>query len=264
MLRNSFLLRRFSMKNLKTVDNATSIPNGIIFYSNINPNIAYTSFIDENNEIKTYTIPSFKCRFEENLFSNLISKVPSLTKFVFIYYALIGIWAFFVKNIFSFLAIIYFLIFIAKDLLLLIFSIYQMKFGYSCFKTNARFHAAEHMAINAYANLQRVPTIEEIKHEPRVTEDCGSMIIFKKIIMHSFICFAIYFIASKSIIAFALFCAISSLVLLFLFEKGYMNFLQLLVTSKPNDIEILVAYLGIKKFDRVESFLKAKNSSKSI
>lgn len=69
--------------------------------------------------------------------------------------------AVFTLNFNTIFAAVYMAIIVLKDLLEITYTSYQIKFG-KC-KSLGRYHAAEHMAIDAYLKYKRVPTLEEIR-----------------------------------------------------------------------------------------------------
>ena len=68
------------------------------------------------------------------------------------------------------IGILYFILFSSLELIDLIYAIYQVKFG-SC-RALGKFHSAEHKAINAYRELKRVPSLEEVKKASRFHPNC--------------------------------------------------------------------------------------------
>ena len=245
------------MKNLKNVNRASSFPNGILFYSNLCSGIAYKSYINNENRIITQAISCDNKKETPFLLSRNLKSLPHFRTAILIYNIA---WCILVllskKDLYSLLAIAFFFFFTAKDLFFLLFLFYQMKLGEKKLASAARFHAAEHMSINAYRKFQRVPTFDEIKKESRFTKECGSMTSFERIIINSIISISIIFIAPQSLFNFLIFCVISCAFLIILSNTGCLNFLQILVTSKPTDLEILVALDGIKFFDIAEDYIK--------
>jgi uncharacterized protein YqhQ len=101
------------------------------------------------------------------------------------------------------------------------------------------------MAAQAIEKLQRVPTLEEIKHFSRIERSCGTNISTILVLM--------YFLASfwglllngiPSIMVYVL----SLVLLLFLLAKGWLNFIQYITTVPPTDEELLVAIAGIQEW----------------
>lgn len=126
-------------------------------------------------------------------------------------------------------------------------------------RAHARYHAAEHMVINAYYKLQRVPTIEETKESSRFSKNCGSREIICRIWTYSLASLEMAFIASKSaIVYFVIFIGtiyFSNLAK----RKGWLRFLQIFITTSPSDEEIEVAVEGIKYFEKMEEQLSKES-----
>ena len=75
-------------------------------------------------------------------------------------------------------------------------------------RTLAKFHAAEHMAANAYEKYKRIPTLEEIRKASKFSARCGSIIRIRKIVNFTLTALAIltykYFGASVYFLMIAL------------------------------------------------------------
>lgn len=136
---------------------------------------------------------------------------------------------------------------------------YEMKSKKGKERAHARYHAAEHMVINAYYKLQRVPTIEETKESSRFSKICGSREIICRIWTYSLASLEMAFIASKSaIVYFVIFIGtiyFSNLAK----RKGWLRFLQIFITTSPSDEEIEVAVEGIKYFEKMEEQLSKES-----
>lgn len=105
-----------------------------------------------------------------------------------------------------------------------------------------RFHSAEHMVINAYQKLNKIPSLAEIREYSRFNNNCGTnaitllILLFILAFVHSFIPVSLYFLIS--------FWA-SYVIILILLGCGFLNFLQYFTTSPPTDAELLVAISGM-------------------
>lgn len=253
------------MERIKNVLCARSKRNGIEFYSNVCPFIGVDSSLDNNGIIQTRIL----FRATMYLMDTVSDQIPTP-------HVGAKIWAIFLSQLLMCIAIffgdilhiigaLYFSILVLKPLLDFIFLIFDQKFGQE--KSISRFHAAEHMAINAYAKFQRVPTIDEVMKSSRFEKDCGSRIGFNSIIINSFIAFDTAFILENHPqLSIALVFIVPTLV--FLADRlGLLKFLQIFVTSKPTQVELSVAVAGIKVFDFLEESLNLPdddcNSSES-
>lgn len=117
-----------------------------------------------------------------------------------------------------------------------------------------KYHAAEHMACNAYKALQRVPTINEIREYSRFDCNCGTNITTEIIIIFPLMSLAekIYFFYNCSPIALVIMTGVIPISYLVLDRYGYLNFLQYFTTEKPDEIELLVAIEGLKMWEEKE------------
>ena len=117
-----------------------------------------------------------------------------------------------------------------------------------------KYHAAEHMACNAYKALQRVPTINEIREYSRFDCNCGTNITTEIIIIFPLMSLAekLYFFYNCSPIALVIMTGVIPISYLVLDRYGYLNFLQYFTTEKPDKIELLVAIEGLKMWEEKE------------
>lgn len=123
-----------------------------------------------------------------------------------------------------------------------------------------RFHSAEHMVLNAFEKLQKVPSLEEAKKFSRFSSSCGTNYIISKIIDFSLLCLGIIFfkqhifllIQAKNFYVFQIYVIRRLLGILWklsfvcllkeiLFMCGILNFLQYLTTMPPTDKELDVS-----------------------
>ena len=106
-----------------------------------------------------------------------------------------------------------------------------------------RFHAAEHSVINAYFDLGRVPTLDEIRGYSMFAYNCGATEVAKK----GWYWFGAFIFMSLPGIAALVFCAIFILIsiLAHFFEKFV--FLQAIAIKKPTDKEYEVAIKALEE-----------------
>ena len=248
------------MRKTKDVE-AMSKRNGILFYSNKDPMIGYVAERDENGKIKcdkTFVLfekyKNLKNYQEENK-----GKAYIRTKNVILIDIILTVIAICTKNIWYIAATIYFSITISSDVCVFCKMMYEMKSKKGKERAHARYHAAEHIVINAYYKLQRVPTIEETKESSRFSKNCGSREIICRIWTYSLASLEMAFIASKSaIVYFVIFIGtiyFSNLAK----RKGWLRFLQIFITTSPSDEEIEVAVEGIKYFEKMEEQLSKES-----
>lgn len=242
---------------MKTITNARSKKNGIVFYSNIMPLFVIDAHVDKDGKIQIIILPRIlsdvtdfsldEKEHESFLFTEL---------FLVFFFCLISI------GLFGWLTVVFRNIFISIATL---FACLFLYFGckLACcitksihLKELSRFHAAEHMVINAYCNLQHVPTMEEIKKSSRFSKCCGSMALLNPCMMTLLLtlCF-ISGILLKPI--FCLLVLVSTPLLILIIEKfALLRYLQILFTSKPTNLELEVALKGIQAYDDMEKHLK--------
>lgn len=247
------------MQNNKEITKARSKNNGIVFYSNMFPFVGLETFYDDSGNMHSrliYTpLDEHNCYLEavedgiivnkKNLhIFNIALIIISIIRFVF------------TKNIGLILASIYFSILVSYDLFKIAKISYSMKLKKGKNYSKAKFHAAEHMVINAYKKLQRIPKLEEAKRFSRFSKMCGS----RKIINRTFFC-------TMQIIATATLCSYNIIIYIIVFllilgfmlldEKyNYLRFLQVFITNKPTDKEIELAIEGLKQFEIMEKKLE--------
>ena len=173
------------MNEKKIIFHARAKKNGIIFYSNSNSLIGCDTFFDETGEIKTRIVLTNIDEFIDNL-GALRNEKSLFNKKVIL---CIDIAVMLLSIIVSILsgnrglvtAGFYFAGFLSFDLFKFIDAAYSVKFNKENNGIISRFHAAEHMALNAYQKLQRTPTLGEIKNFSRFSKYCGSRKILSNI-----------------------------------------------------------------------------------
>ena len=121
----------------------------------------------------------------------------------------------------------------------------------------AEFHSAEHMAVNAYEKLQRIPSLAEVKKFSRFSDDCGSRKVFNVIVYPFTVC-VIWIIIPYVTSHWLLFAIWASyFLLLFLNIKFHiLKFLQVIFTKPPSDEQLMLAIEGLRQFEILEENLK--------
>lgn len=244
------------MRTKLKVNHAQSMENGIIFYSRCHKGHVAISTIDEYGNIKAEwtTMKQYKKerkrhKKRKNTFIFLLYAAPIcaifsiLLEWMIIKNLILGIRFFFIG-----FAIVTFIVFLINAYV-----------GRKIEKETYKFHSAEHMVINAYEEIERVPTIEEIRDFSRFSNDCGSNIIPLTIIL-SIIEFLGTFILN-------LFCRSMVLggacfVVFTLRDRGFLNFWQNFTTIPPTDRELNVAIEGMKVW--LENEKKEEGEEKKV
>lgn len=234
----------------KTIKTSRCFNDSIVFYSNSKPYLGVKSYLNDEGEINTNVIFT-------TLLSNPIITTSSEELAVFIFDMAIILKCLFLEDTILLFAAIYFSLGMSLDLYYVVKSSLKFKFGSE--KSAAKFHAAEHMAVNAYQTLQRVPSLEEIKHFSRFIKTCGSASLFGNIILWLLVISNIIFVFPNNFALFLLILIASIVFKHFAVKNGWLNFLQVFVTSKPSNAELSVAIQGLKKFEKLEDFLENNN-----
>lgn len=118
-----------------------------------------------------------------------------------------------------------------------------------------RFHAAEHMVLNAYKKLKRVPSLEEIHQYSRFHNDCGTnlatliLVSFTLFFICSFISNPLYHLIGLLFV---------TVIVFILLQCGLLNFLQNFTTIPPTDKELMVAIAGMNVWFENEKKEKEK------
>lgn len=111
-------------------------------------------------------------------------------------------------------------------------------FGNKNAKSLARFHAAEHAVINAYYDLNRVPTIDEIHEYSSYSYNCGSLVNFRQGILFLGFALARFLVPGLWIIPAMLAVCLISFILV---KTDGITFMEFLVLDRPTDTEYAVA-----------------------
>lgn len=231
---------------------ARSIKNGIIFCSSSIPLIMVKSTINEKGEIRTRVIDQITEREEElkekrnekNKRSNMLIKAY-LTDLI-----ILTIMIFLKVDTRLFTGMVTFSIVGTHYLCPVLYNIYNIKYK---FKSLGRFHSAEHMVINAYNKLDRIPTWEELKKSSRFSNHCGSNKANCIIIILAFISFAGPFLINMGVIKYLIIMMLIPIIIAVLSSVGAINILQVFVTNKPTDVELQVALEGLKRYEDLEN-----------
>lgn len=235
----------------KTINYARSKKRGIVYQSNIHPFFSVETVRDEDTGIiHSRVIPSGVDMLFDYLGVLSESKGKREKLIILAIDVILFIASTFTLQPSIMLAAIYFSILISSETFYFTKITCEMKFGKE--RSTARYHAAEHMAINAYRMLQRVPTIEEVKKFSRFSATCGSRHVIYKIVYYGALCLImitfpflplhVYLIEATSIL----------FIIIFANKRGWLKYLQVFITSKPTDAELEVAVEGLRKLEEFE------------
>lgn len=228
------------MQKKLRVKKAFSLYNGICFYSKRDKKHVTVSTIDDDGIISTRLVTKKECinlQYEKKDNHDFLLIVPSIV--------ITAIPLYYFKDNKLMTLRIFLLGIIIFSILAFIENIYQEK------KTDSlKFHASEHMVINAFNHLQRVPTLQEVKTYSRYHKACGTNSI-TEMILYFLIVFLMTYIPSIEY-KFVFFC-VSLLLLEILSLVGGLNFIQFFTTSPPTDRELSVAIKGIEYWLKYET-----------
>lgn len=232
---------------------ARSKSNGIIFYSQKCPLYGSKTFRDKSGKIQTRIVFVPNNNYMDYLEDksqkkNLHSKYVAL-----IFNIMLLTICLLSESIWFILAAGQFSLFASFELFDFIEKSYQWKLKKGNTKSIARYHSAEHMVINCYEKLKRIPTFEEVKKASRFHKRCGCSVNINNIVMNLLLSLSTAFVANWSII----FCLSLYIILILIFrlfadKKGWLRFLQVFVTAKPSDEDIELAIEGIKNYEKME------------
>lgn len=233
---------------MKKIQSARSKPNGIVFYSTRIPAMGIDVTIEPDGKINAE--PSVVV-FEDvlNFFGGGLLSDYKLNKWVTLLLDLILIAvAVTLKNVWYISAAIFFSIFASHKLYQSLVYCYAMKFGK--LKSLARFHAAEHMAVNAYNAKGTIPTMEDLKNASRLSNACGSRPLLEGWFVPTVISLELITLGPMGGWLYFFALAITFAVLKLM--KGELLFLQYMVTNSAEDTELKVALEGLKAYEEME------------
>ena len=202
---------------------AQSVPDGIIFYSDLIPDLciyAKESRIDGPNKKNKETEESFLERNYELIFS--IIAIVSLIAIIVLWNPCDAI-----RIIASFYGVMHML-----PLLDAILS----------YGTQAKkYHAAEHMVLNAWRKTSSIPKIDDIRKFSRLSKDCGTCFIATKI----FFSMLIFLFTSLLGIYVLLFVPVLYTFTQLLRHLHFFNWVEYGVTKTPTNKELEIAIAGL-------------------
>lgn len=244
------------------LNQAKSFSTGITFYSTSNKKYVTMATIDEHQNIETKCLSEKKATKEiEEINTHFETKASNsainIATFIILILALITIIYFLDTNhsleflrIFDGIIIQSFLI--ISSIVINIAALVSTFFSVEVRK----FHAAEHMIVNAYRKLHRVPSIEELRKYSRFNSLCGTNLSLAIL----FFCIP-YLIGYFFKLDYSLYAMIIIILELSL-PLGLFNFVQVFVTKKPTDKELNVAIEGLKAW--IENEQKAENEENNF
>ena len=218
------------------VEHAVSNKNGIRFYSKRHKGCVAVSEVDDDGNIKTEWTTNQEIRKKEKKTKMSMSNIKSI---LIIYplsfvYTVVTEW---LMSIDPMAALRFSLIGYALIILCILFIVALVKE-----KDMHKFHAAEHMVLNGYEKLKRVPSMDEIKKYSRFHNSCGTNII-TGVVLTLVMMFGCTYIPNPMYMVMGM--LISIIMVQVLSDKGLLNFGQYMTTKKPTEKELLVAIQGL-------------------
>lgn len=121
-----------------------------------------------------------------------------------------------------------------------------------------RYHAAEHMAVNAFRELKRAPIgIYEIEKFSKYSKTCGVKEEIKPIIPKLLFCISL--LVTQDLLKSIIITIPISIIIIHMISAGVFRFFQILVVEKPTCDELYLALVGIKVVDEYVSSVRFKN-----
>ncbi|MBQ8298691.1 MAG: DUF1385 domain-containing protein [Clostridia bacterium] len=239
------------MANNKHVQEAESNRDGIIFHSNTVQGMGVKTYFNEQNEICSITAP---IQFLRGIEQSKIKKTFkfSETKLQILLSGLIIILGILSASIHEFFISLFFTFFALPNLLSFFRVWYMYKRKSSPFYKVSQFHSAEHMVISAYAKLQRIPTLEEVKNSSRISKHCGSNSMFLKLIYGVTLCIIYALFGGSNTLAYPIGLAILLLFCFLCTKYQVHRGLQYLILSTPTDEQLQLSIEAIKNFESME------------
>ena len=226
------------------IDHAHSMDNGIRFYSKRHKGYVAISTIDELGNIKVEwtTMKKYQKAKSKNdkiaevkeFFMFMLFIMPFLLPF-----SMLLTWAMDVKKD-SLLSMRIFLLGYALFLLGIFIVTNCVKRRKE--KNSLKFHSAEHMVLNAYRKLKRVPSLEEIRQYSRFSNSCGTNAT-TQLVINFILMFICTFIHNPLHMAVGM--LVTNVGVFILLQCGFLNFLQNFSTIIPTDKELIVAISGM-------------------
>lgn len=230
------------MRTKLKINNAHSMVNGIQFYSKRHKGYVAISTVDELGNIKTEWTTMKKYKKEKSkhdkiedmrkFFMFILCVVPFITVF-----SILIVWALSKDTILGIRFLLMGYAFMPLGTFVMTVFIERKKE-----KNSFKFHSAEHMVLNAYRKLNRVPSLEEIREYSRFSNTCGTNAT-TQVVMNFTLMFLCTFISNPLYRIIGMVSA--SIIVLILLECGCLNFLQKYTTIIPTDKELSVAIAGM-------------------
>ena len=223
------------------VKNAISLSNGIILFSDSHKHFGVIATIDSNDEIftKWEHERELKERIKEDYKE---SDKSSMLRGSFVLLMILIIVFLFIINK-GIIAMRIFLICSGINDFIQLFCFKMLRDESVC-----RFHAAEHMVVNALHKLGRIPSLEEVRNYSRFNKACGSNKMAFKIIVKIILLILTFIFKDHLIEIFMLLVIIPFLPC----DLALLNWVQFFTTLPATDRELKVAIEAAKELEKYE------------
>lgn len=245
------------MRTKLEIAHAHSMNNGICFYSKRHKNYIAIATTNEQGIIATEwtTIKKYK-KYKSK--QDKKAEMKRFVKFILIVFPFIDILLRLSMKL-STINLIYGIrtLLLGYSLIFLVTFIIYTRIERKQKKDLYKFHSAEHMVLNAYSKLKRVPTIKEIYQYSQFNNACGTNAT-TQVVISCILMFACSFI--PNILYQLIAMLLVNIIVLILLKCGCLNFLQKFTTITPTNTELLVAIEGMNVW--LENEKKEKEKSK--
>ena len=240
------------MKDTLKIQKTHSRQDGIVFYSGRIPGTAVLSNVMHDGSIRAMPLTVAAEDYENGRFGDDPLKDFDVSKRTLIIIdILLIVVSILTKNTWYIFGAIYFAMFASADLIQLFVWIATIKFGKS--KSLGRFEAASNMVTNAYNDLKRVPTLEEVRKYSRFSKISPYQKILDANLLILLVLLDILFIGPINVFYYFIFM-LGVMVICLLTINGFkLWFLQIFFTNKPTDLELKVAIQGLRELEHFET-----------
>ena len=236
------------MREYLEINKAMSMNDGVIFYSKRHEGHCIIATINEQGNIKTKltTNEIADKEYDENIQKNFnfVSKVLFLIGGVMAIIAFLICTAIIMQNLILGIKAL----FTAMVIIVIVSIIIIVVFGNGGGNVS-KVHAAEHKVLNAYRDLGRVPTLDEVNSYSRFSKYCGTVIAVRWL-MYSvglLLCFTIINIIWLPVVAIVI-----DIIFWILQNVGLIKYFQVFTTKEPTDRELMLVIEGMKAWVKKE------------
>lgn len=247
------------MENQIDIGNATSFSSGIVFYSKNYKGWSTAAkqlkngkiLVEHDENYDATTLVAIDVLANKTLASSVLTNIA--TVFLFATPCVLG--AAVIYLLFSGLTHALGLILLGAactGMLHVLCEAFSFRFVKNSYKLR-QFHGAEHTVLNALRELQRVPTVEEVKQFSRLSSSCGINVTVSSVFTIFAWSACVLLASGLPLVAVAAMVA-SPFVINYATNAGWLNFFQYLTTEAPTDDELKVAVVGIREWYKREEY----------